>query len=373
MENNIDLLENNDEGADEGIETSPYQRKERRLVTQPYDMSVSTVVAQIESGDIILEPEYQRNYRWPPIKASRFIESLLLNVPIPTVFLAEEEDITYSVIDGQQRLSSIRNFIKREGTTEELVLEGLQIRSDLNGKKFSDLNKEDTGRLIKQYIRCVVILNDSDPQIKFDVFERLNSGSTHLSEQEIRNCTYRGSFNNLIKKLAENKKFLEMLKLPEKNLKNMTDAENILRFFSYREALNEYEGSVKEFLNQFMAKNRNLSETTAEVFEDIFNQTVDVIHLIFGKDGFSRYLSDNSWHCVFNRAVYDAEMVAFSQFKFDLHNIDIENIKNDILLLMDNPGFIKTIASSTNASAKVKLRIRMMEDCISQYGVRRGA
>lgn len=88
----------------------PYEEKDRKLITQPYDMSVQTVVEQIKNGDIYLEPPYQREYRWNKEKASRFIESLLLNIPIPNIFLAEEEDVTYTVIDGRQRLNTIKKF-----------------------------------------------------------------------------------------------------------------------------------------------------------------------------------------------------------------------------------------------------------------------
>ncbi|AHV99666.1 DUF262 domain-containing protein [Paenibacillus sabinae] len=361
-----------DLSTEEVIETNPYQNKDRKLVTQPYDMSVATVVAQIKNHDIILDPEYQRKYRWSPVKASRFIESLLLNVPIPTVFLAEEEDITYTVIDGQQRLSTIRNFIEGEGTEDELTLQGLQIRADLNDKKYSDLSREDKGKLNKQYIRCIVILNDSDPQIKFDVFERLNSGSTHLTEQEIRNCIYRGNFNTLLKQLSENQNFNSMLKLPEKDQKNMTNVEYVLRFLSYRESLNQYQGSVKEFLNDFMKDNRVISDERSLFFTELFNSTIEVIHHIFGNNGFSRFLpSRDSWHNALNRAVFDAEMVAFSRFHFNISELDNEGIMRNIKELMSDAAFVRTIASSTNSPEKVKLRIRLMEECISEFGVKR--
>lgn len=348
---------------------NPYLKKERKLVTQPYDMSVATVIEQIANGDIILEPEYQRKYRWDTIKASRFIESLLLNIPIPTVFLAEEEDVTYSVIDGQQRLTTIRNFIVGEDTDEELILEGLQIRFELNGKKFSQLSKQDQGKLKKQYIRCIVILNDSDPQIKFDVFERLNSGSAHLTEQEIRNCIYRGSFNDLIKELASNDKFQKMLNLPEKDLKNMTDVEFVLRFLAYRQSFNEYNGSVKEFLNNFMKNNREITVEQRKIFAEIFTETVDTLYDVLGKDAFNRYLPDrNNWHGAINKAVFDAEMIAFSLFKFNTREIDTKKLRNRIVELMSDYKFIRTIASSTNSPEKVSQRVHLLSAVLTEFG-----
>lgn len=348
---------------------NPYQSKDRRLVTQPYDMSVNTVVEQIKNGDIILGPEYQREYRWDRIKASRFIESLLLNIPIPTIFLAEEEDINYSVIDGQQRLTTIYNFIAREDTENGLVLEGLQIRSDLNGKKFSQLDKKDQGKLIKQYIRCIVILNDSDPQIKFDVFERLNTGSTQLSEQEIRNCIYRGPFNDILKNLAENKKFQEMLNLDEKHKNDMTSAEYVLRFLAYKYNIKNYTGSIKEFLNDFMREHRQ-DKNNQEEYTNIFNDTIDRIYEVLGTNAFRRYLNQReSWHNVLNKAVYDAQMIAFSNIKNNFNRSQNKKLRDEIIKLMDDEEFIRTIASSTNSISKVNRRIELIENCIKKIEV----
>jgi len=278
--------------------------------------------------------------------------------------------MSYSVIDGQQRLTTIKNFINGEGTDVELILEGLQIRSDLNGKKYLDLDKQDKGKLRKQYIRCIVILNDSDPQIKFDVFERLNSGSAHLTEQEIRNCIYRGNFNDLIKELAEdNEKFLEMLNLPDKDSKNFTNVEYVLRFLAYRENLSEYNGSVKEFLNIFMKKNRDINMEQIQRYKHIFKETVDVLYKVLGKHAFNRFLIDrNNWHGALNNAVFDAEMVAVSLVKFDLDNINVKKMNQKIIDLMKNHNFINTIASSTNSIEKVKQRISMLKNCISEFG-----
>lgn len=358
-----------EEELEEELDLNPYSNKERRLVTQPYDMSVATVIEQISNKDIILEPEYQRKYRWDKIKASRFIESLLLNIPIPTVFLAEEEDVTYSVIDGQQRLTTIKNFIKPDNSDDKLILEGLQIRYDLNGKSFSELDKTDQGRLRKQYIRCIVILNDSDPQIKFDVFERLNTGSASLTEQEIRNCIYRGNFNELLKELSINKKFLEMLNLSEKDSKNMTNVEYVLRFLAYRDNLSEYTGSVKEFLNNFMKNNRNINEEMQKSYRKIFSDTVEQLYMVMGENAFNRFLPNrNNWHGALNKAVFDAEMVAFSQVKINFKDNKIEEIQKCIQDLMCNEEFIKTIASSTNSPEKVLKRIKMLKECLLSFG-----
>lgn len=350
----------------EQIETDPYKNALRKLVTQPYDMSISTVIEQISNNDIILDPDYQRSYRWEPIRASRFIESLLLNIPIPTIFLAEEEDVTYSVIDGQQRLTTIYEFAK----SNSFELEGLQIRSELNGLKFDQLDKRDQGKLLKQYLRCIVILNDSDPQIKFDVFERLNSGSAALTDQEIRNCIFRGTFNDLLKKLASDKIFNKLLKLQEKNLKDMTNVEYVLRFFAYKFDLDNYDGSVKEFFNSYMKKNSmNVNEIELTT---IFERTIKNINLILGENAFNRYIPErNNYHSVLNKAVYDSQMVAFSNYDFSsLTKAKIGELNNALMDLMCDENYIRAVKSSTNTHEKVSIRIKMLDDVLSRFGDR---
>lgn len=358
----LDLFE--DEDLTER-DLNPYKHADRKLITQPYDMSINTVIEQIENEDIILDPDYQREYRWDTIRASRFIESLLLNIPIPTIFLSEEEDLTYSVIDGQQRLTTLYNYVK----LDEFPLEGLQIRGDLNELKFSDLDKRDQGKLLKQYLRCIVILNDSDPQIKFDVFERLNSGSSSLTDQEIRNCIYRGTFNNLIKNLGKDEVFLNLLMLPQKDSKNMASAEYVLRFFAYKLDFDNYDGSLKEFLNRFMKSKKNSNDLEKE--NKLFINTITLIQKVFGNKAFRRYIPDNkAYHRSINKAVFDAQMIAFSNIKFtNLNEKIIEKINLDFIELMSNEEYIKAIKSSTNAPEKVKFRILKTEEILLRYGV----
>ena len=367
MNNDIETIITKEE------ELQPYEVKERKLITQPYDMSVQTVVEQIKNGDIFLEPPYQREYRWAKEKAARFIESLLLNIPIPNIFLAEEDDVTYTVIDGRQRLNTIKNFILPDSEKDRIILQGLQVRSDLNGKTFEELDKKDQGKLKKQYLRCSVILNDSDPQIKFDVFERLNTGSEKLQPQEIRNCTYRGNFNELIKKLAKNNKFKSMLKLNASNSRNMTDVEYVLRFFAYSLDINNYKGSVGEFLNNFMRNHRNLEEEQINNYQNLFEKTVDNLYMVLGNNAFKRYVPDKkNWYSVTNKALFDAEMVAFS--KVDISNLSEEklvNIQEEIKIKMSDEDFIKTIERTTNIVERVVKRINdITQILLSNGGIR---
>ncbi|HEY5193826.1 MAG TPA: DUF262 domain-containing protein [Solirubrobacteraceae bacterium] len=145
---------------------------ERRLVTQPYDLSVSTLVDDIDASQLLLRMEYQRSYIWDDAKASRLIESLLLNVPIPVCYFSENHDGTLEVVDGQQRLQSIWRFTSPNCDDDDrLTLRGLSVLSELNESTWDQLSNRDQRRIQNRTIRCIVITEDSHEDIKFDVFE----------------------------------------------------------------------------------------------------------------------------------------------------------------------------------------------------------
>lgn len=301
-------------------DTEPYAPvSERKVLIQQYDYAVRTLVDMVIEGDLVLNPDYQRLYRWEPEKASRFVESILLNIPVPVVYFAEERDGTFSVIDGQQRLTSLLNFIKPQ-VGEELTLTGLKLRPEINGKKFGDLDRTDRSAITKRPIRCIVVLNESDQALKFEVFERLNTGSSSLTEQEVRNSIFHGNFNDLIKELAQNTKFLEMIALPDQHKRNMKAEELALRFFAYKD-LNDhtdYPGSYTEYLNNYMEQNRSLPSTKLTELRELFLSTIDNIFEHMGPGAaFRRPVNrgeDGRFaHTLINGAIYESQMIAFSK------------------------------------------------------------
>ncbi|MBD1995602.1 DUF262 domain-containing protein [Leptolyngbya sp. FACHB-541] len=286
------LIEGTEEiGVEEDIENSPYRSKAaRRVQTQPYDYAVRSLMDMIVDGDLILNPDYQRKYRWDDEKASRFVESLLLNIPVPVLYLSEEPDTKLTVIDGQQRLASLLRFTRPDELNplfssiplQSLTLQGLRVLSDLNGKTFRELSQEDRSSLQKRHIRCMVILNESDPMLKFEVFERLNTGSVELTDQEVRNCIQNGPFNKLLLESASNTKCQELIELPKKTRSNMKDAELVLRFFAYRDLSKDYNSNYTEYLNEYMDENRKISTARYEELLNLFNKTVDLLYQILG-------------------------------------------------------------------------------------------
>lgn len=321
-----------DRGVEEGNEPAvPYGPvSERKVLIQQYDYAVRTLVDMVTEGDLILDPDYQRQYRWGDDKASRFIESIALNIPVPVLYLAEEPDGTFSVIDGQQRLTSLFRYLKPTELSsmfpdrglEELVLDGLKVRSDMNGKRYMELERTDRSVLGKRPIRCIVVLNESDSTLKFEVFERLNTGSASLTDQEVRNCIYRGSFNTMLKRLATNPKFQELISLPEAARNTMKDVELVLRFFAYRELGDEtdYSDNYSEYLNTHMECNREISSAHEAVLSDLFEKTVDLIYETLGPGTAFRKPEDriqparaSFGHSYINGAIYESQMVAIAR------------------------------------------------------------
>lgn len=320
----------------------------RRIIAQPYDYSVQDIVDKIDSGDIDLNPDYQRNYVWASNdeqqnKCSRLIESLLLNIPIPVIYFAEQaETLKYEVIDGQQRLYTFKRFLKDEFSLKNLVL-----RDDVNGKKYSELSQRDRDEIRKRSIRAIVILNESDEEVKYEVFERLNLGSIQLTPQEIRNNTLRGPFNDLLKELALDATFKKMLKLRLKSDdKNMAHEELVLRFFAYHDSEYKRVKNLSYFLTDYMRKNQNANEKTLKSLTNLFLKTLELVQKYLGDKAFSNYgEKTGKWASLTNRSLYDAEMLAFADYVGKPIKITPANFLKKLEALMVNPEFRKSLHS----------------------------
>ncbi|HEU4708759.1 MAG TPA: DUF262 domain-containing protein, partial [Methylophilaceae bacterium] len=192
--------------ADGILSIAPEQRK---LHTETYDFTVETIVEKLEDKSIFI-PHFQRRYVWSDAQASRLIESLIIQCPIPVIYLNQEPDERLSVIDGNQRLTSIARFLKNE-----FALKGLTAYPELEGSRFFELDPRFQRHIQNRTLRCIVILKDTHPQVKFDVFERLNTGATRLTPQEIRHGLYFGDLMTLATKVVKDTELLSLLEIKE--------------------------------------------------------------------------------------------------------------------------------------------------------------
>lgn len=334
-------------------------RDERKLRTQAYDKSISDIVSMIQEEDIILNPDYQRNYVWDNSKASLLVESILLNVPIPVVYMAEDKENRWNVVDGLQRLYSLKRFFN-----DDFKLSKLEILPELKGLKYSQLNPKAKRILRNGIIRIIVIFQESHHEIKYDIFMRLNGGAIKLNEQELRNCLYRGNFNDLLKKMRSNEKFLKMmgLSLPHKRF---LDAEVILRYFAiaenYDKQLNQmknYAGNMKTFLNNYMKKYQDSDDVALAQFKQRFENTIDNVYEIFGDRAFMKINQDGDVEPRLNRAIMDCLMVSLENRQLsDLQN-QRSNIEKKLKeLIMADDDFFESISAWTSDKNKLNYRL----------------
>lgn len=354
------IIEETDD--DTPLEIAPDRR---RVKTDKQDLPVETLQGRVNKGKLNLQPEFQRNFVWNRSKASRLIESLLLDIPIPVIYVAEEPNKTYSVVDGQQRLTSICAFINGKFPDgQDFKLSSLQVLTELNRKSFKDLDTELQEAILNSILRLIVIEKDSDPNVKFEVFERLNLGAEKLNDQELRNCIYRGNYNKLLCDLTHNPYMLKVMGSETVHTR-MMDRQLILRFFAmWRNTHLKYKQPIKQFLNYEMDKHRNLSESEVTEMRSIFEKSIEMVYTVFGRSAFRRFNPgkegnlNGSWETnKLNVALWDTLLYTFSYYEKSQVIPIADRIREEFLDLMTNDStFVEYITSTTDKSEHVQYR-----------------
>lgn len=232
--------------------------QKRKVDFNSYDISVKEIISMIVEGIIDIAPEYQRHFRWEEPRQSTLIESVFLGIPIPNIFMATNTDGTWELIDGVQRICSIVNFVgdpeamKKVNLKKPLKLEELKKLTYFNDKYFKDLPRTIQLGFLLAPLKVTTLSDKSDLGVRFDLFERLNTGGVKLTNQEIRSCIYRGPFNDFLKKLAKNKDFHNVVHLSPAQENDGTREELVLRFFAYLYNYKNFDHSVVDFLNDYM-------------------------------------------------------------------------------------------------------------------------
>ncbi len=255
-----------------------------RLEVEYYgaDFPVDTLVRRMEEQEFII-PGFQRDYVWKEEEASRFIETLLLGLPSPSLFLAKDKfSKKYLVIDGQQRLKTLQYFFQ-ESFPNGKVFKLKKVVQQLEGLTYSTLPLSERRELGNAIIHCIIISESYDLQGIFYLFERLNTTGTPLNSQEIRNAIYHGSFSELLQDLSSNETWRELY---AKDDIRANEQEHILRFLALHFDLENYSGNMKNFLNQFMLKNKDLDIISEHEIKNIFIKTIDFLKNCIGSKVF---------------------------------------------------------------------------------------
>lgn len=338
----------------EGILSIPPEQ--RKLHTETYDFTVDTVVERLQVGTIFI-PEFQRKYVWKEAQASRLIESLIIQCPIPVIYLNQEADERLAVIDGNQRLTSISRYLNNE-----FPLKGLTAYPELEGLRFHQLDLRFQRHIRNRTLRCIVILKDTHPQVKFDVFERLNTGAVKLTPQELRHGIYFGDLITLATQVAEETKFAQALDI--KDDKRMKAEELILRFWALSQKYDTYRKPLAGFINSYAEEKRHLSDTQKSSLRISFITTLAQVRHIFGDLAFKIYDENGFIDSKFNSALYDAEMIAAYQINADVNSQFKrgEDISLGLVTMMRaNENFRKAISISTSDEGQLRVRVNAMK------------
>jgi len=342
-----------------------WAKKQRELVTSVVDYNLGTLTTLISDGAIDLSPRYQRRCRWDNTRKSKLIESFLMNVPVPPVFLNEDMYGTYSVIDGKQRLTAIYEFF-----TDTLKLSGLQIFGDINGLYFRQLPMRLQSVLkTRPNLRAVIILRQSDQDVKFEVFQRLNSGGIRLNPQEIRNSAYPGKMNDLILSLSDCQEFHAILGIKDKDksaiYQEMRDAEFVLRFLTFRNRWSQLRGGMKHSMDKYMADNQKPSDSVLTKAKSDFLQTVAAVNAAFGQYAFRRWVPETkTWRRQVLAALYDAEMFACRGMDPEPLAANRGHIVEALKELFSDSEFRKAIDAATNSPSHFRRRIEIVQSML---------
>jgi hypothetical protein len=340
-----------DLGEMEGDEEFIFLPAERKVVTQPLDLSVQTLQEQWNSKLLVL-PDIQREYVWDNAKASRLIESLILNIPIPVLYFAETEEAKYEIFDGHQRVKSIMNYL-----AGIFPLSGLAVLREYRGLRFSELPEREQRFLKMRTLRTILISIESHPNMKFEIYERLNTGSISLNAQELRNSIYRGSFNNLLHHLANYGAFRTLIgsKLPRKR---MVDEEAILRFFAMRHGIATYRTPLKKFLNNYMRDARNLGQAQIDSSRSAFEAAATHAQQLLGPSAF-RVLDNNGspLEPAVNRALLEAQLLVCSWI-VPASRVNAQAVKAEVTKLFSDESFMDSIQRATGDRSRTLKRVR---------------
>ncbi len=261
-------------------------RKERQSVdVDHYDITIRELVRMSVEGELQRSPEYQRFFRWSVQDESRLVESLFLGLPVPPIFVATNQDNTWEMVDGLQRISTLLHFAAADaeftefeqgpvlealGKDSPLRLSDLEKVPALNGLTFAELPRPLQLAFMRRFLRVTALSDKADKQVRFDLFERLNRGGVALTPQEVRACVYRGPVAKFLRSCANEKNFVSLVKLQAAHQHDGTREELVLKLFAYMNNRENFKGKVKDFLNDYMAQADGLDLTQgASLFSQV--------------------------------------------------------------------------------------------------------
>lgn len=330
------------------------------------DLTVRGLADWVRNNTVDRDPDFQRRDRWGAAQQSQLIESFLIGIPVPPIYLKIEEDGTYTVIDGRQRLTAVAEFM--DGG---LRLEGLSFINEIEGKRYEDLPDQFKKALsVEPAIRAVTVGSEvnPNPEMTIEVFHRLNTGGIQLEAQEIRNALFGGPLNSLIEKLSRNEFMVRQMKTEEgsQGFKKMKDHEYVLRFFTLRDLGQDAASSPAESMDRYMRQNRFADRDQLKDLEDDFETMVSRSEASLGELAFRRWSVDTrEWRDQQNVAVFDAQAIALmklSERDFQTLLNAKDKIQSALVKAFEDPEFNSSISGATASKKAFNYRVGRMYD-----------
>ena len=346
---------------------------DRKITTQPYDLSLQTLSEQWKH-EILVIPPMQREYVWDKGKASRLIESLLLNIPVPPVYFAERPDAVFEIVDGHQRVRSIVRYLNNE-----YALTDVRILTEYKRARFHELPGKEQRFLRSRSLRTIVIGHDSHPNMKYEVFERLNTGGIALNAQELRNSLYRGPLNDLLRTLVRQCRAFRNAIGTKSPRRRMVDEELVLRWLAFRDSLSQYRPPLKRFLNEYMQENQEADANWLRIRSKHFDETMQRLYGTLGEQAFrlidedGKQLRDDEGRPLprgVNRALFDAQGTAFGWIADTESSTRRQDIVKAISKELAKDDLQDAVRRATGDRARVKLRIARIVRALDQCRVR---
>lgn len=332
----------------------------RKVDVDFFDITIRELERMTLDGEIIRAPTYQRKFRWNAADESKFIESIFLGFPVPSIFVAANPDSVWELVDGLQRISTLLHFLndssevlKEIRRPEPLRLEKLEKLSEFNGFAFAELPKPIQLHFLKRAIRVTALSDKSDPEVRFDAFERLNNGGIYLTSQEVRACVFRGKFMDFVKERAEADAFKQLLKLQRGKRDDGTIEEQVVKFFAYLNFRNNFRNNLKKFLNEYAVQaNRDFD---AEENRGLFDDVVDKMYKLLEGRPFLR-----SGKGVTPLTQFEAAMVGVAELLRAG-----EPIVAPPSQWIDDSKFIQASTGGSNSRTKLDARINRAKELLS--------
>lgn len=345
--------------------TEPFDPTLIRVETKP--MSMDLLIARIREGELDLMPGFQRKAGiWSDGAQSRLIESMLIRIPLPAFYMDATEEDKWLIVDGLQRLTTIRRFV----IDKQLRLSGLEFLDQFEGRSFEELPRNFQRRINETQVTVYLIEKDTPPEVKFNIFKRINTGGLPLSSQEIRHALNQGKATRILEELANSKQFRRATDYGIQD-KRMADRECVLRFMAF--TIFPYSGyktkDFDAFLNNAMANLNEMPSGRIDTLKSQFLGSMVAAHELFGRYAFRKLYKKNSWRYPINKALFETWSVNLSILTDD----ELKNLKNkkefltdEFIRIMTNRDFESAISQGTGDIKKVKLRFSSVENIIRE-------